>query len=139
MGFFASLLGVGITNALMAARQMLDPSFVPLNPPQVRRLAGQLVPQPAHPTWATWPYCPNSLLPRHCRRHCGINDGRLQLLLPPWRPDRPQHQHQHHLLHCPSQDVLVMSAAYGSYMASSSNLRYQVRRFACLPSGLPST
>lgn len=57
VGFFASLLGVGITNTLMAARQMLDPTFVPLNPPQ---------------------------------------------------------------------DVLVMSAAYGSYMASSSNLRYQI-------------
>ncbi|KAL4434804.1 hypothetical protein ABPG77_005331 [Micractinium sp. CCAP 211/92] len=57
VGFFASLLGVGMTNALMAVRQMLDPSFVPLNPPQ---------------------------------------------------------------------DVLVMSAAYGSYMASSSNLRYQI-------------
>ena len=36
VGFFASLLGVGITNALMAARQMLDPAFVPLNPPQAR-------------------------------------------------------------------------------------------------------
>lgn len=36
MGFFASLLGVGITNGLMMARQMLDPTFVPLNPPQVR-------------------------------------------------------------------------------------------------------
>lgn len=35
VGFFASLLGVGMTNALMAVRQMLDPSFVPLNPPQV--------------------------------------------------------------------------------------------------------
>lgn len=31
------------------------------------------------------------------------------------------------LLPCFPQDVLVMSAAYGSYMASSSNLRYQVR------------
>lgn len=57
VGCCASLLGVGITNALMAVRQTLDPSFVPLNPPQ---------------------------------------------------------------------DVLVMSAAYGSYMASSSNLRYQI-------------
>lgn len=38
VGFCASLLGVGITNGLMLARQMLDPSFVPLNPPQVRLL-----------------------------------------------------------------------------------------------------
>ena len=36
VGFCASLLGVGITNSLMAVRQMLDPSFMPLNPPQVR-------------------------------------------------------------------------------------------------------
>lgn len=44
MGFFASLLGVGITNTLMAARQMLDPTFVPLNPPQVSwRNDGQLM------------------------------------------------------------------------------------------------
>lgn len=35
VGFFASLLGVGMTNTLMGVRQMLDPSFVPLNPPQV--------------------------------------------------------------------------------------------------------
>lgn len=35
VGFCASLLGVGITNTLMGVRQMLDPSFVPLNPPQV--------------------------------------------------------------------------------------------------------
>lgn len=35
VGFFASLLGVGMTNTLMTVRQMLDPSFVPLNPPQV--------------------------------------------------------------------------------------------------------
>lgn len=57
VGFAASLLGVGVTNALIAARQLLDPSFTPLNEPQ---------------------------------------------------------------------NVLVMSAAYASYMASSSNLRYQV-------------
>lgn len=57
VGFFASLLGVGFTNALIAVRQMLDPSFVPLNDPQ---------------------------------------------------------------------DVFLMSAAYGTYMASSSNMRYQV-------------
>jgi hypothetical protein len=36
VGFCASLLGVGITNGLMGVRQMLDPSFMPLNPPQVR-------------------------------------------------------------------------------------------------------
>lgn len=57
VGFFASLLGVGITNSLVGVRQLLDPTFVPLNAPQ---------------------------------------------------------------------DVIVMSAAYGSYMASSSNLRYQI-------------
>lgn len=57
VGFFASLTGVGITNALVALRQMLDPTWVPLNAPQ---------------------------------------------------------------------NVLVMSAAYASYMATSSNLRYQV-------------
>lgn len=57
VGLCASLLGVGITNALIMARQMLDPSFVPLNDPQ---------------------------------------------------------------------NVVVMSAAYGTYMASSSNLRYQI-------------
>ena len=41
----------------------------------------------------------------------------------------------------PPQDALIMSAAYGSYMASSSNLRYQVcaahlhacARCACFP------
>jgi hypothetical protein len=55
VGMFASMLGVGVTNALMGVRQMLDPSFVPLNPPQ---------------------------------------------------------------------DMLIMSAAYGTYMASSSNLRW---------------
>lgn len=57
VGFFASLLGVGMTNGLVAIREMLDPSFVPLNAPQ---------------------------------------------------------------------DVAVMSGAYGLYMASSSNLRYQI-------------
>ncbi|KAK9841460.1 hypothetical protein WJX74_006158 [Apatococcus lobatus] len=57
VGFAASLLGVGITNCLISARQVLDPSFVPLNPPQ---------------------------------------------------------------------DVLKTSAAYASYMALSSNLRYQL-------------
>lgn len=34
VGMFASMLGVGVTNALMGVRQMLDPTFVPLNPPQ---------------------------------------------------------------------------------------------------------
>jgi hypothetical protein len=57
VGFFASLLGVGLTNGLITIREMLDPAFVPLNDPQ---------------------------------------------------------------------DVATMSAAYGLYMASSSNLRYQV-------------
>lgn len=57
VGTFASLLGVGITNALIGMRQMLDPSFVPLNAPQ---------------------------------------------------------------------NVIVMAAAYGLYMATSSNLRYQI-------------
>ncbi|KAK9848846.1 hypothetical protein WJX84_001462 [Apatococcus fuscideae] len=57
VGFAASLLGVGITNVLVGFRQFLDPSFIPLNPPQ---------------------------------------------------------------------DVLKTSAAYASYMALSSNLRYQV-------------
>lgn len=57
VGFFASLLGVGLTNGLLTVRGMLDPEFVPLNDPQ---------------------------------------------------------------------NVGVMSAAYGLYMASSSNLRYQV-------------
>ena len=49
VGFCASLLGVGITNALMAARQFLDPSFVPLNPPQVRAAAGPALPGPPGP------------------------------------------------------------------------------------------
>lgn len=57
VGFFASLTGVGITNALIAVRQLADPSWQPLNAPQ---------------------------------------------------------------------NVLVMSAAYASYMATSSNLRYQI-------------
>lgn len=57
VGFGASLLGVSATNALIAARQFLDPSWAPPNAPQ---------------------------------------------------------------------DVLAMSAAYASYMAVSSNLRYQV-------------
>ena len=57
VGFGASLLGVSATNALVAARQFLDPSFSPPNAPQ---------------------------------------------------------------------DALAMSAAYASYMAVSSNLRYQV-------------
>lgn len=57
VGFGASLLGVSCTNALIAARQFLDPAWAPQNAPQ---------------------------------------------------------------------DVLAMSAAYASYMAVSSNLRYQV-------------
>lgn len=57
VGFFASLLGVGLTNGLIAIREIMDPTFVPLNAPQ---------------------------------------------------------------------DVATMSAAYGLYMASSSNLRYQI-------------
>ncbi len=57
VGVGASMMGVVITNGLVAARCMLDPSFVPLNAPQ---------------------------------------------------------------------DVAVMSASYGLYMATSSNLRYQV-------------
>ena len=57
VGFGASMMGVAVTNGLVAARCMLDPSFVPLNAPQ---------------------------------------------------------------------DVAVMSGAYGLYMATSSNLRYQI-------------
>jgi hypothetical protein len=57
VGFCASLLGVGITNSLIILRQLIDPTFVPLNDPQ---------------------------------------------------------------------NVGVMAAAYGTYMASSSNLRYQI-------------
>lgn len=57
VGFFASILGVGLTNGLITVREMLDPTFAPLNDPQ---------------------------------------------------------------------DVVTMSAAYGVYMATSSNLRYQV-------------
>ncbi|EIE26551.1 hypothetical protein COCSUDRAFT_46136 [Coccomyxa subellipsoidea C-169] len=57
VGFGASLFGVSITNLLIAVRQQLDPTWVPLNSPQ---------------------------------------------------------------------NVLAMSAAYSSYMAVSSNLRYQV-------------
>ncbi|KDD71189.1 hypothetical protein H632_c5607p0, partial [Helicosporidium sp. ATCC 50920] len=57
VGFFASLLGVGVTNAIVTLRARLDPSYRPLNAPQ---------------------------------------------------------------------DVAVMSAAYGAYMASSANLRYQI-------------
>lgn len=57
VGFGASLFGVGCTNALIFARQLLDSGFQPQNPPQ---------------------------------------------------------------------DVFTMSAAYASYMALSSNLRYQV-------------
>ena len=57
VGFGASLVGVGATNALIAARQFLDPAWSSPNPPQ---------------------------------------------------------------------DVVTMSAAYASYMAISSNLRYQV-------------
>lgn len=57
VGFGASVMGVAVTNGLVAARCALDPSYVPLNAPQ---------------------------------------------------------------------DVAVMSAAYGLYMATSSNLRYQV-------------
>jgi hypothetical protein len=56
VGLTASFFGVALTNALTALRASLDPSFVPLNPPQ---------------------------------------------------------------------DVLAMSSAYGLYMATSSNLRYQ--------------
>ena len=57
VGVSASFIGVAATNALIAARQILDPSFAPLNQPQ---------------------------------------------------------------------DLVAMSAAYGAYMATSSNLRYQV-------------
>jgi len=57
VGFGASVMGVAVTNGLVAARCALDPSYVPLNAPQ---------------------------------------------------------------------DVAVMSATYGLYMATSSNLRYQV-------------
>mmetsp|Transcript_18053 Transcript_18053/g.50530 ORF Transcript_18053/g.50530 Transcript_18053/m.50530 type:complete len:412 (+) Transcript_18053:176-1411(+) len=34
VGFFASLLGVGMTNGLIGLRQVLDPSFLPPNPAQ---------------------------------------------------------------------------------------------------------
>lgn len=34
VGFFASLLGVGVTNGMVALRTSLDPTFVPLNAPQ---------------------------------------------------------------------------------------------------------
>jgi hypothetical protein len=57
VGFGASLVGVGITNALIGLRQLLDPTFLPLNQ---------------------------------------------------------------------AQDVVTTSLAYGAYMATSSNLRYQV-------------
>ncbi|KAK9816542.1 hypothetical protein WJX72_001744 [[Myrmecia] bisecta] len=57
VGFFASILGVTVTNGLLAVRQMLDPTFKPPNAPQ---------------------------------------------------------------------GVIKTSLAYGSYMATSSNLRYQI-------------
>lgn len=120
VGFFASLLGVGITNGLMMARQMLDPTFVPLNPPQVsgRNVCCEVPmavvasgPASSNPLMRFAPVC---LAPR---QH--------DLL--------PSHADPLHLLPTAAQDVLVMSAAYGSYMASSSNLRYQVRLpCACL-------
>jgi len=34
VGFFASMLGVGITNTLIAFRELYDPSWLPLNKPQ---------------------------------------------------------------------------------------------------------
>jgi Protein RETICULATA-related len=37
VGFSASMIGVSITNGLTAIRQAIDPSFLPLNPPQVCR------------------------------------------------------------------------------------------------------
>ena len=46
VGFAASLLGVGITNVLIGARQILDPSFVPLNPPQVIETVPFAIPYP---------------------------------------------------------------------------------------------
>ena len=40
----------------------------------------------------------------------------------------------------PPQDLLNVSAAYGTYMAVSSNLRYQVRRLphTCRPCRMPA-
>lgn len=34
VGFCASMIGVGVTNALLGVRQMLDPTFKPVNTPQ---------------------------------------------------------------------------------------------------------
>jgi len=52
VGFFASLLGVGITNTLTGVRQMLDPAFVPLNPPQVRCVANRVRPTRRAPAFS---------------------------------------------------------------------------------------
>jgi len=40
VGFGASLFGVSITNLLIAVRQQLDPSWQPLNAPQVSPFSG---------------------------------------------------------------------------------------------------
>ena len=42
VGFGSSLIGVSITNVLIAARQMLDPTFAPPNAPQARPALGPL-------------------------------------------------------------------------------------------------
>lgn len=44
VGFGASLFGVSITNVLIAVRQQLDPTWVPLNSPQVKASTDASIP-----------------------------------------------------------------------------------------------
>lgn len=98
VGFFASMLGVGVTNLLMGVRQMLDPTFVPLNPVSAQgaqRVAGslggakqQLSQLTACCVWFAWPAQLKTALSREKHRPPEPLSSQTTLH-PPSRPARP--------------------------------------------------
>lgn len=69
VGFGASLFGVSVTNVLIALRQHLDPTWVPLNAPQVHPLSEPLLSSVNHS-------CQHVVSPIHLSTGSGIEAHR---------------------------------------------------------------
>jgi Protein RETICULATA-related len=120
VGFLASLLGVGVTNGIVTARKALDPSFKPLNAPQDVTVGvwigeGQGSGCVNGLRWAVCLCLGVCVCAMTCVRSLfGRWSGVWSALS--WLPHPAT----------PRPPVQVMAGAYGLYMASSANMRYQV-------------
>lgn len=118
--FLRSFVGVIVTNTLVFMRTALDADFVPLNQPQARGRAARAAAAHAAAAAAAarqpdWNRCATSC----CWCHLVLSSPACSAHLKP--PERVQPRPS------PPQNVLATSLAYGVYMATSSNIRYQVR------------